>query len=167
MSHQTSVAVSAGLAHASGLAHCLGADAASFDSGEFVRVVINASRIGRSYFTDTLTEDDIIERLVECRDYAEWPPDRCVAEFENGRNHVYHSLPFTYLFFLRQPRSVEALFEIVSCGGDADSNGSMIGSLLGALNGPAVFPAPLVEELEAAGRLVDMANRLCDLFGIG
>ncbi len=60
----------------------------------------------------------------------------------------------------------EALYEIVSCGGDADSVSSVAGSLVGALNGTAVFPPHLVDQLECADRLVDTANRLCDLFGI-
>jgi ADP-ribosylglycohydrolase len=70
------------------------------------------------------------------------------------------------MFFLRQPKSVEALYDVVSAGGDTDTNGSVAGSLLGALDGTAVFPAHLVEELEAVDRLVKTANRLCDLFGI-
>ena len=92
--------------------------------------IVNASRIGRGYFTDTLTEEDITERLALCNAYAEWPPECCVAEFENGRNYVYHSLPFALMFFLRQPRSVESLIEVVSCGGDTDTTGSVVGSLL-------------------------------------
>jgi len=166
MTHQTSVAVSAGLAHVSGLSYCLQVEPAKFDAAEFVRVVVEASKRGRRYFPDTLTEENITERFGLCHDFAEWPPERCVAEMQNGRNHVYHSLPFTYLFFLRQPKSVESLYDVVSAGGDTDTNGSMAGSLLGALNGKAVFPTHHMEELEGGDRLVRTANRLCDLFGI-
>lgn len=166
MTHQTSVAVSAGLAHASALAHCLEANADSLNAAEFVEVVINASKIGRNHFVDTLNEEDITERLALCGDFAEWPPERCVAEMENGRNYVYHALPYLLMFFLRQPRSIQALYEVVSSGGDCDSTGSMLASLLGSLNGTTVFPAHLVEELEAADRLVETAKRLCDLYGI-
>lgn len=166
MTHQTSVAVSAGLAQASGLVYCLRVDPCDFDPAEFVQLVVNASRVGRNYFPGTQNDEDITKRLALCRDYADWPPDRCVGVFENGRNYAYHALPYTFMFFLRQPRSVEALYEIVSCGGDCDTTGSCLASLLGALDGTAVFPAHLVEELEAADRLVRTANRLCDLFGI-
>jgi ADP-ribosylglycohydrolase len=166
MTHQTSVAVSAGLAHVSGLSYCLEVEPPKFDAAEFVRVVVEASKRGRRYFPDTLTEENITERFGLCHDFAEWPPERCVAQMQNGRNHVYHSLPFTYMFFLRQPKSVEALYDVVSAGGDTDTNGSVAGSLLGALNSTAVFPTHLIEELEGADRLVTTANRLCDLFGI-
>lgn len=165
MTHQTSLAVSAGLAHATGLAYCLQSDPATFNPGEFVQIVVNASRKGRAYFPETLNEDDITERLALCGNYAHYPPERCNAEF-SGHCYVFCSLPFTYMLFLRSPRSVESLYEVVSQGQDADTNGSMCAALLGALNGTAVFPDHLVEELEAAGRLVETANRLCDLFGI-
>jgi len=165
MTHQTSVAVSAGLAQAFGLAYCLKTDAATFNPGEFVEVVVNASRIGRAYFPDTLTDDDITERLALCDQYADYPPDRCNAEI-GGRSYVYCSLPFTYMFFLRNPTSVESLYDVASQGNDADTNASMAASLLGGLNGTAVFPTHLAEELEAVDRLVKTANRLCDLYGI-
>jgi ADP-ribosyl-[dinitrogen reductase] hydrolase len=164
MTHRTSMAVSAGLAQAFGLAYCLRSGPGTFDPAEFVRVVVSASRKGRDYFPDTLTEDDITERLAFCADYAEWPPERCVAEMENGRGYVYCSLPFSYMFFLRNPRSIESLYEVVSAGGDTDTNGSMVAALLGALNGTGIFPAHLVDELEPRDELLDVANRLCDLF---
>lgn len=164
MTHRTSVAVSAGLAQAFALAYCLRSGAEDFDPAEFVRVVVSASQKGRDYFPDTLTEDDITERLALCVDYAEWPPERCVAEMENGRGYVFCSLPFSYMFFLRNPKSIESLYEVVSAGGDADTNGSMVGALLGALNGTRVFPDHLVDELDAKDRLVDVANRFCGLF---
>jgi ADP-ribosylglycohydrolase len=166
LTHQTSVAVSAGLAHASGLAYCLKSDPATFSPGEFVKVMIDASRLGRDYFPDTLTRDDITERLALCGNFAEWPPERCVAEMEGGRSYVHCSLPFTYMFFLRNPTSVESLYDVASQGQDADTNGSMLASMLGALNGTAVFPAHLVDELEDADRLVTTAHQLCDLFAI-
>lgn len=165
ITHQTSVAVSAGLAHAFGLAYCLKSDTAVFDPGEFVQVVVNASRKGLAYFPETLTEDDITERLALCDQYADYPPERCNAEI-SGRCYVYCSLPFTYMFFLRNPRSIESLYEVVSQGQDADTNASMCGALLGALNGTSIFPDHFVKELEAKDQLVEVANRLCDVFGI-
>ncbi len=165
LTHQTSMAVSAGLAHATGLAYCLQSDPATFNPGEFVEVVVNASGKGRAYFPETLNEDDITTRLALCGQYADYPPERCNAEI-GGRSYVYCSLPFTYMFFLRNPMSVESLYDVASQGNDADTNTSICGSLVGALNGTAVFPAHLVEELEAAERLVETANRLSDVFGI-
>lgn len=166
MTHQTSVAVSSGLAQAFGLAYCLQANASTFNPADFVKIVVNASQRGKSCFPETLTDEDITERLALCHDFANWTPERCVAEMENGRCYVYGSLPFTYMFFLRNPTSIESLYEVVSQAGDSDTNGNMLGSLLGALNGTSIFPDHLVDELQAKDGLVDMANRLCDVFGI-
>jgi len=164
MTHRTSMAVSAGLAQAFALAYCLRSNSENFDPSEFVRVVVSASQLGREYFPETLTEDDITERLAVCAEFAEWLPERCVAEMENGRGYAYSSLPFSYMFFLRNPKSIESLYEVVSAGGDADTNGSMVGALLGALNGAAFFPDHLLHELLAKDELVDAATALCDLF---
>lgn len=167
MTHQTSVAVSAGFAHAFGLAYCLQANPYTFNAADFVKVVVNASGMGRNYFADTLNEDDITERLALCHDYADWPPERCMAEMQNGHSYVYCSLPFSYMFFLRNPTSIESLYDVVSNSFDSDTNGSMVGALLGAVNGTSIFPDHLVQNLDAADRLIDTANRLCGLFGIG
>jgi ADP-ribosylglycohydrolase len=166
LTHQTTVAVSAGLAHAFGLAYCLDADPATFNAAEFVEVVVNASRIGRDYFPETLNEDDITERLALCHDYALWSPERCMAEFENGRCYVYCSLPFSYMIFLRNPTSIESLYDVVNATLDRDTTGSMTGALLGALNGTSIFPAHLVNELEAKDQLVEVGHRLCDVLKI-
>lgn len=166
MTHQTSVAVSAGLAHAFGLAYCLQVEPVTFNAADFVKVVIDASKLGKNYFADTLTEDDITERLALCHHYTDWPPARCMAEMENGRSYVYCSLPFSYMLFLRNPRSIESLYDVVSSSVDSDTNGSMVGALLGAVNGSGIFPNHLVDGLEAAERLVETANRLCDVYGI-
>ena len=164
MTHRTSMAVSAGLAQAFALAYCLRSGPNYFDAAEFVRVAVSASHRGRDCFPETLTGDDITDRLALCADYAVWPPERCVVEMENGRGYVYCSMPFSYMFFLRNPRSIETLYQVVSAGGDTDTNGSMVGALLGALNGIDIFPVHLVEELEARDELVDVANRLYGLF---
>jgi len=165
MTHQTSVAVSSGLAHAFGLSYCL-ESGDTFNTDEFVDMVLWGSDQGRKYFPETLTEEDITERLRLCKQYADYAPEKCVADFQNGRCYVYCSLPFSYMFFLRNPKSIEALYEVVSAGGDADTNGSMVAALLGALNGTKVFPSHLVDGLQGKDALIDLANRLCDIFRI-
>lgn len=166
MTHQTSVAVSAGLAHAFGLAYCLQVEPVTFNAADFVKVVVDASKLGKNSFLETLNEDDITERLAQCHHYTDWPPERCVAEMEGGRSYVYCSLPFTYMFFLRGHRTIDALYEVVSQGADSDTNASCCGALLGALHGTSIFPDHLVNELEARDRLIETANRLCDVFQI-
>jgi len=166
MTHQTSVAVSSGLAQAFALSYCMKSQPADFNPADFVQFALYGSRKGKSYYLETLNEDDLTTRLALCDQYKDYTPERCVAEFQNGRCYVYCSLPFSYMFFLRNPTSVDSLYDVVSAGGDADTNGSMVGALLGALNGVSVFPEHLVEQLSAKDQLVDLANRLCNVFKI-
>lgn len=80
--------------------------------------------------------------------------------------HAADSLPATLAFFLRNPHSIRTLYDVVNAGGDADSNGAMVGALLGAHNGMGIFPQYLVDGLWQRERIVDTANQLCDVLGI-
>lgn len=66
------------------------------------------------------------------------------------------------MFFLRKPHSIEALYDVISAGGDTDTNGSMVGALLGALNGPNIFPDHLIEGLDQEKEIMLVANRFYD-----
>jgi ADP-ribosylglycohydrolase len=54
----------------------------------------------------------------------------------------------------------------VNAGGDTDTNGAMLGALLGALNGTQVFPQHLIDGLVNKDNVINTADRLCDVFGI-
>jgi ADP-ribosylglycohydrolase len=64
---------------------------------------------------------------------------------------------------VRNPHSIDSLYDCVSAGGDTDSNGSMLASLLGALHGAAIFPKDLVDDLLPRATVLDVAHRFCDL----
>mgnify|MGYP001607376832 FL=1 len=89
-----------------------------------------------------------------------------IDTFGGGTCYVYNSLPFTYAFFFRNPTSIETLYDVVNSGGDTDTNGSMCGALLGALNGTAIFPQHLVDGLVGKEKILDVAERFCDAFNI-
>ena len=63
------------------------------------------------------------------------------------------------MFFVRNPLSIDALFDVVSAGGDTDTNGSMIGALLGALHGTAILPAHLVDGLQDREAIIEVADQ--------
>ena len=84
--------------------------------------------------------------------------------FDGGRCHVYDSLPFTYAFFLKNPRGIDTLYEIINAGGDTDTNASIAGGMLGALNGTVIFPPHLINGLKNKDRVIDVAKRFCDTF---
>jgi len=161
MTHQTSLAISSGLAQAAAIKYCLQQKPSSFNANEFLDAVINASEFGKRYFPDTFVQD-LSLRLAECYNYKNWPVERCVEELK-GTCYVYNSLPFSYMFFLRNPNSIDSLYQVVSAGGDTDSNASMVGALLGALNGKDIFPSHLAEK-PIFNKLNNVAERLAERF---
>jgi ADP-ribosylglycohydrolase len=110
--------------------------------------------------------DDLAERLKLVTQYKQYDAQRCIEEFGGGSCYCYHSMPFLYMFFLRNPHSVDALYDVVSAGGDADTNGSMVGAMLGAYNGQSVFPKHLVDGLYEKDLILKAANEFCSCLGV-
>lgn len=164
MTHPTSMAVSSCFAHAYAVYCCMVSEPERFDIKNFVNLIVNASEMGKKYYPDTLNNDDITERFKQLN--VKMTTEEIIKTFGKGTYYVYDSLPFTYAFFARNPTSVEELYECASAGGDTDSNASMLGSLLGALNGTAIFPKALVDGLEGKNELIKLADAFSERFGI-
>jgi ADP-ribosylglycohydrolase len=167
MTHQTSMAVSGGLAHVQACGKCLESTPAHFSVEGFIQVVLQASERGKIFNPDKRTGPaDLTARLGKLQEHKEYTLERTIAEFGGGSYNVYVSLPFSYMFFCRNPHRVETLYEVASAGGDTDSNASMVGCLLGALHGASIFPGHLIEGLKPRKKVLDVANRFCDRFEI-
>lgn len=163
MTHFTSMAVTSGFAQALVVRHCLLSSPDTFDVKAFIRTVVNAGSLGRSFLPHTITEDDLGERLKLLERHEEYPPERIIEELR-GSPYVFESLPFTLMFFVRSPLSIDSLFDVVSAGGDADSNASMLGALLGSLHGTSIFPDHLVAGLQDRKAVLDVADQFCEKF---
>lgn len=88
-----------------------------------------------------------------------------IEQFGAGSCYCFNSIPFSYAFFFRNPDTIETLFDVISAGGDTDSNGSIVGALLGAYHGTSIFPQYLVDGLVQKDEILDVANRFADKFG--
>ncbi|MBI3420954.1 MAG: ADP-ribosylglycohydrolase family protein [Candidatus Sungbacteria bacterium] len=99
-------------------------------------------------------------------DYGGMPSDDIVKYCGSGGFLVHDSLPFSYAYFLRSPLSIDALYDVVSAGGDADTNGSFVGSMLGALHGRSIFPQHLVDGLVNSEALMERAEAFCNAIGL-
>ena len=133
--------VASGLAQAYAVFACLTLPRERFEEA-FLSLVIGACKVGEGIEL----EDDIphrlstrLELIAESRCYRHMTVDQLLASFGNGSCYAYDSLPFTYAMFLRNPRSIETLFDTVNAGGDTDTNASMVGALLGARNGMRIL----------------------------
>lgn len=113
MTHRTSLAISSGLAHAAAARHVLLNHASTFSPSGFVSAVVEASRMGREYRPDTLTQDDLTDRLARLPEAMDWSEDRIIEEFCGGTYYAFNSLPFTYAFFLQNPNHIESLYRVV------------------------------------------------------
>lgn len=152
MTHRTSLAVTSGIAHTFSTLFCINE---KFDRSNFISMLENSASIGKKFFPETLT-DDLGDRFKKLKNNM--TDEEIIREF-GGTCYVYDSLPFTYAFFLRNPDSIESLFDCVSAGADCDSNGSMLAGLLGSLHGTKIFPQYLIDGLKAKDEVLTIADQ--------
>ena len=160
MTHHNRLAVAATLAQIAAIEYCLVAKASSFAANRFIQVVSAHSALAEVMAPpDPFLLDNLTARLLSLNTAK-------VGDFA-GNGYVYNSLPFVYTHFLRNPRSVETLFNAVNAGGDTDTNAAMVGALLGALNGMEIFP-PLLEQVPRRKllKVVDLAERFAASIGM-
>lgn len=117
------------------------------------RIQTRMELLEKKWFSDYLVEDEEIR-----------------AEFGNGSYYVYDSLPFSYAFFVRNPTAIESIYDTVKNGGDTDTNASIVGGMVGALNGVEIFEEDryrhLVDGVENYKEHMELAEGFCDKFGI-
>lgn len=191
MTHISDVAVCSGLSHTVATSYCYLSEPEDFDKKQFIDLVIAAANsgheeycaysLGRFKKTGWELPEDKLEKLDEEGKLAEdiakrfellhqadkFSVEEIIENCGAGSCYAYNSLPFTYMFFLKNPTSIEPLYEVISAGGDTDSNGSMVGGLLGALNGASIFPEELVKSLDRVEEILSIADSFCDAFDIG
>jgi len=165
MTHGTSISVSAGLAQAFAVFQCLLCNQGKFNSLSFSKTVCMASEVGKNYLPETIN-DDLTERLAKVYSNIDEYNDAKIVEEFIGSCYCYNSVPFTHAFFYKNPTSIESMYDCISAGGDTDSNGSMLGAMLGALNGEEIFPEHLVSGLKDSQFMLDLADQFCDKFEI-
>lgn len=167
MTHLSRLGVESGLAHCGAIHYCLTTTPSSFSLEKF----IESTQI---YFDHDLRSDvdmnhpSVQERILTLRNIslADLDTEMIRTLFGNGRGYVYDSLPFSYAFFLKNPFHIDALYDVGNAGGDTDTNASMVGGLLGALNGPGIFPNHLVRGLYRKEHILDVARRFCDTLAV-
>lgn len=171
MTHQTSIAVSSCLAHTIALLECLSKTPHTFDTKVFLKKLIRASEVGRSFYSETI-KDDLTDRLKGLLPLYETPKllyddEHLVKEYGGGSCYVYNSLPFSYAFFMRAPFKIQSMIDAAYAGGDSDTNASFVGALLGALGGEEVFPAHLKDDLDGKEDILKLADLFVEKFSPG
>jgi ADP-ribosylglycohydrolase len=167
MTHQTEMGVSSGFAQLTAVHYCLSKTPKTFNRADFIAICAKACMAGRRFSNRMMCldpeEDSLAVQILKLHS-GEWPTPEIVKEFGRGSCYCFNSLPFTYAFFVRNPLSIDSLYDVVSAGGDTDTNGSMLAALLGALHGPGIFPSELVDGLVNRDAVLDLAERFCAKF---
>lgn len=160
MTHNSGMAVSSALAHIAAVYICL---KESELPKNFVDQVVMFTAAGRLFLDSKEPKDDLTKRLMLLKKHEEYTTDQIIKEFKGGP-YVFESLPFSYMFFMKNPLTIDCLYDVVSAGGDTDSNGSLVGGLLGALHGVKIFPQSLIDGLLERDRIDLTVSRFCHRF---
>ncbi len=166
MTHRSRIGVQSAFAQAQAVLYCLTVAPASFSADAFIQSILSAVTITNSFNNLPQNGDDLSCRFRELFRAKEMSTAEIIARFGGGSSYVYDSLPFTYAFFLKNPNSIESLYEVVNAGGDTDSNGSMLAALLGALNGAEILPERLYAPILRLEELRQVAEQFCRKFEI-
>lgn len=164
MTHATSLGIESGIAQVLAVKYCFNHSEYDFSVEEFIQEFRNnldyTYRVGH---TNVLLEQLLMLRYLPL---SKMTSEDFIKLFNGGTCYISNSLPFSYAFFLRNPMSIQALYDVGHAGGDTDTNASMVGGLLGALNGSSIFPQHLIDGLWQKDRIIDTAERFCDKFKI-
>lgn len=161
MTHNTQMAIVSSFSHLIALSRCLrreGPDAI------VPAVVLSSIKAQEWKLTEEI--DDLAKRFEFLGEFEKFDRDRCIQEFGGGSCYCYNSLPFSYMFYLRDYLSIDSMYNVISAGGDADTNGSIVGAMLGAYHGTGIFPEHLIEGLDQRDMILKAADDFCDCFDI-
>ncbi len=177
MTHRSDMAISSALAQVYAVVYCLKGRSKDFNAQRFCFAACAGAHEGycqHGYFGDIARLTDNLPRTLEwLRDRTifgkirDMTDEDIIKKFNGGTCYVFNSLPFSHAFFLRKPHSIEALYDVVNAGGDTDSNGSIVGSLLGALHGTSIFPKQLIDNLWRKDEIVEIADEFYTKFFCG
>ena len=196
MTHATRMSAEASIAHAHAVAYCLRARVSAICPADPKDVPFSATTMLNELCLNVQryeendppydTADYRLDQLQDCEDKMSIVFQKLKdfrynaggdAEFIevarqmfNGSCYLYHSMPFTYAFFLRYWPSIAAMDQVINAGGDTDTNGKMVGEMLGALHGMDIFEHEhnnwTLDGLVELKSLTDLAELFCDTFGV-
>ncbi len=168
MTHPTKISLMSSFSIFSTISYCLNSDSLCIDFDELKDLMfinydlLDKFKVNKSY---PESKDDVCERISDLfKNINNYISIDFIKNYGEGSCYCYNSIPFSLGFFLKKPNSIEALFDVVSAGGDTDSNGAMVGAMLGALNGEEIFPSYLINGLKIKDQVIDIADRFCEKF---
>jgi ADP-ribosyl-[dinitrogen reductase] hydrolase len=160
MTHGTPVAAAAAAGQAFGLVYCLGAGPLEWRRERFFAAIEAAVRQSLARFPPTPEGDLLRKRVSEMAAVVDAGPEAIGRKFGRGSCKSADSAPFSWTFFARCGGSIKALFDVIDAGGDTDSNGAVVGALVGALHGKKAVPSALLRGIVRKDRIIEEAAAL-------
>ena len=167
MTHYTNMALQSAFVHVAAIRFCLEWDGNKKTFVDnFVSTIIQAAESALPVQEKFPIEDSLLKRLETFRHlpFQIMIADDFIEKFGGGTSYVYNSLPFSCGFFLRDPFDIDTLYDVINAGGDTDTNGSIVGGKLGALNGASIFPQHLIDGLWQKERILATADKFYETF---
>lgn len=147
MTHANVLGTSGGLSQMLAVSYCLKKTVATFSPNVFIQQLIKGYEFAKVAVTEVMATDNIRARYEELKNYKKYNTKKIIETFGGGTGYCYNSLPFTYMFFLKNYKSFNVVIDVINAGGDTDTNASMAGALLGALHGSKIFPPDLLAKI--------------------
>ena len=105
--------------------------------------------------------DRVSKSLAALRGRLVPDPDAIASLCSGATSYVCYSVPFVVGMLLSAPWEFEeGVVAAVNVGGDTDSNGAMVGAVLGAAYGARKLPKRYVEKVEEGEMIRDIGERL-------
>lgn len=173
MTHRSHLGIESALSQITAVGFCLYFKRDNFSGERFLNQIKNTSSMHKDknilFSLSTANDHTLTNRWIAMQNLPgieNIPVENKFKMFGGANSFVYNSLPFSYSMFLENPANIRSLYNTIYAGGDTDTNGSIVGALLGALNGTNIFPQKLIDSLWQKDRILNTADRLCDAFGI-
>lgn len=167
MTHPSDIAIESAFCHLCVLTYLLSLkDPSEFNPAYFLLALEWGSLFytrRSNYVAPLPSTNKFIERLHALRYITKSTTNKeIIEEFNQGSCYVHDSLAMSYAFFLRN-QGIESLYETITAGGDADTTGSIVASMLGLLHGPKIFPKHLVKGLSDNKNIIKFINNFSNV----
>jgi ADP-ribosylglycohydrolase len=149
MTHQFPSAVTSAIAQYYILVFLLSAKPGNMSQEDRLQLRIKVANIIAEIETTLPYHDDKISVLLRNLD-TRLSNEEISRKFGDGKREsflAYNCFGITSSLFFRNPNSLETMYDAIRVGGDTDTNASIIASMLGALQGPSIFPEYLIKGL--------------------
>lgn len=169
ITHNSKIARLTALMHVAAVVACAmnEEDPEDFDAC-FKNSVLETCKLGSKLLgIDYENSDSLFNQflfLFKNKSYEHMSVEEYAAYLGTDKGHAVYTLKFCYGAFLRNPSSIETLYDVVNIIGDSDSNGAIVGAMLGARNGYRIFPEHLICGLRKMDAIMDLSGRFCQTF---